>query len=138
MMIAFFIIAAVMAACLLGLIMTASHWWKKRNDVVVTRREQPVSTANVYRSRDGSVLVHLRHDDAMYVICSESREMGMPNRSAFFILPGYAFSRNAPPHLVPMEKAEVAPQLVIKQESIEFNSANNGRIRVSWQSSKYR
>jgi hypothetical protein len=39
--------------------MTASHWWKKRNDVIVTCRERAVSTASVYRARDGSMLVCL-------------------------------------------------------------------------------
>jgi hypothetical protein len=32
----------------------------------------------------------------------------------------------------------VDPQLIIKQESIEFNSMDNGRIRVSRQNSRCR
>jgi hypothetical protein len=133
MMKALFTIAAVLATFLLGLIMTASRWWKKCNDVVVTRREQAVSIADVYRARDGSVLVHLGPREELYVVRPENQEIGMPNRPSFFILPGYAFNRHVPLLLVPMGKAEVDPQLVIKQESIEFNSMDNSRVRVSWQ-----
>jgi hypothetical protein len=133
---ALFAIIVVLVVFLLGLIMTASHWWKKSADVVVTHNGQPVSDINVYRSRDGSVLVHLEQGEKMYVIRPENREIGIPNRSSFFILPGYAFSRNVPPLLAPMGKAEIDPQLVIERESIEFNSTDNGRIRVGWQSSK--
>ena len=128
-----FTIVVVLALFLLGLKMTASHWWKKRNDVIVTCRERAVSTASVYRARDGSVLVCLEKNGDMYVIRPENLYIGMPSGSDFFILPGYAFSRQVRPLLVPMGKAEVDPQLVIMQESIEFNSVNNGRVRVSWQ-----
>ncbi len=136
MMKGLFAIVVVLVVLQLGIIMTASHWWKKRADVVVTHNGQPVSNTNVYRSRDGSVLVHLEQGEAMYVIRPENREIGIPNRSSFFILPGYAFSRNVPPLVAPMGKAGIDPQLVIERKSIEFNSVDNGRVRVSWQSSK--
>jgi hypothetical protein len=129
-------IVAALAVFLLILIMTASNWWRKRDDVVVTQNGQPVSNVNVYRSRDGSLLVHLEQGENMYVIRPENREIGIPNRSSFFILPGYAFSRNAPPLLASMGKAEIDTQLVIDRESIEFSSVDNGRVRVNWQSGK--
>ena len=133
MMKVLFAIVAVLSVCLLVLIMTASHWWRKRGNIVVTHNGQPDSNINVYRSRDGSLLVHLKQSEWMYVIRPENREIGMPNRSGFFILPGYAFSRNAPPLLVPMGKAEIDPRLVIERESIEFSVRDNDRVRVNWQ-----
>src|SRR5215470_6340389 len=132
MMKVLFAIVAVLSVCLLVLIMTAPHWWRKRGNIVVTHNGQPVSNVNVYRSRDGSLLVHLEQGEEMYVIRPENREIGMPNRSDFFILPGYAFSRNAPPLLVPMGKAEIDPRLVIERESIEFSVRDNDRVRVNW------
>ena len=129
-------IVMVLVILLLSLIMTASHWWKKCDDEVAFNDGRPVSNVNVYRSPNGSVLVHLGHGEEIYVIRPENREIGIPNRSSFFILPGYAFSRNVPPLLAQMGKAETDPQLVIEEGAIEFNSVNNGRVRVSWQSSK--
>jgi len=129
-------IIVVLVVFLLGLITTTDRWWKKCGDVVVTQNGQSVSNVNVYRSRDGSMLVHMKQAEEMYVIRPENREVGIPNRSSFFILPGYAFSRNAPPLLAPMGKAEIDPQVVVERESIEFNSVDNGRIHVSWQSNK--
>lgn len=136
MMKALFAIVVGAAVVLLGLTMTASHWWKKCGDVVVTHNGRPGSNVNVYRSRDGSVLVHLKQGEGLYVIHPESREIGIPNRSSFFILPGYAYSKNVPPLTAPMGKAEVDPQLRIEGNYIEFNSINNDRVRVSWRDSK--
>jgi hypothetical protein len=136
MMKVLFAIVAALAVILSISIMTASNWWRKRDDVVVTHNGQSVSNVNVYRSRDGSLLVHLERGENMYVIRPENREIGIPNRSSFFILPGYAFSRNAPPLLASMGKAEIDPQLVIDRESIEFSSVDSGRVRVNWQRGK--
>jgi zinc transporter ZupT len=138
MMIVLFTIAAVLVTFLFGLIMTASHWWKKCRDVIVSSNGQFVSDIKIYRSRDGNLLVHMEKSEDMYVVRPENQEIGMPNVSSFFILPGYAFSRNVRPLLVPMGKAEIDPQLDIKQESIEFNSSYNGRVRVNWQSGNRR
>jgi hypothetical protein len=136
MMKALFAIIVVLIVFLLGLRTTTDRWWKKCGDVVVTQNGQSVSNVNVYRSRDGSMLVYMKQGEEMYVIRPENREVGVPNRSNFFILPGYAFSRNAPPLLAPIGKAEINPQMVVERESIEFSSIDNGRIHVSWQSNK--
>ena len=123
----------VLTLCLL---FTSRHWWRKCRGVIVTYNGQVVSDVKIYSSRDGNVLVHLEKSEWMYIVRPENQEMGMPNRSDFFILPGYAFSRDVSPLLVPMGKAATDPQLIIKQDSIEFNVKNNERIHVNWPSDR--
>lgn len=124
--------AALMAVIVLSLIMTASHWWKSYSGATVTYNGQIASEINVYRSPEGSVLVRLKQGEDLYVIHPKSGEIGIPNRSDFFIVPGYAYSRNVPPLLAPMGKAEIDPELRIEQEYIEFSATDKGRVRVTW------
>lgn len=127
------VVAAVLISIVIvSLVVTASHWWKRVSDLTVTSNGHPASATNIYRSRRGSVLVHLNEGEGLYVIHPESGEIGIANRSHFFMLPGYAYSRNVPPLLAPMGKADVDPQLKIEDNYIEFNSINNNRVRVTW------
>jgi hypothetical protein len=58
----------------------------------------------------------------------------MPNPTRFVFLPGYAYSRDTPPvyPLMQSAKLEVNPQLVVEQRSIEFNSFEKVRVRITW------
>lgn len=128
----FLVATALIALIMLTFTMTASHWWKRCSEVIVTFNGRVASDVNVYCSSDGLALVYLRQGEDMYVVNQQSGEVGVPNRSSFFVLPGYAYSRNVPPLTAPMGKAEVDPQLIVAEQYIEFNSSSNGRVRVTW------
>lgn len=127
-----FAIVAIIIFLLVSLILTSSHWWRKYTDVSVTINGQPASNVSVYRSHDKAVLVHQEQDGGLYVIFPESRTIGIPNRSNFFIFFGYAYSRDKTPPIASMGKAEIEPQLVIENEYLEFNAADNSRVRLIW------
>jgi hypothetical protein len=130
-------IAAVIvgtASIVIALVATAPHWWKKLSDASVTHNGQISLEADVYRSRDGRLLVDMnRRGAGMYIIHLENHEIGTTSPSNFFILPGYAYSRNTTPPFALMSPVKsTAPELVIQQEVVEFNSDDNVRVRITW------
>jgi hypothetical protein len=112
--------------------MTMAHWWKVYRGATVTSAGKVRSDASVYASRDDQfVLVYLKEGEELYLINLPTQQISMPNRSTFLILPGLVFSRHFPPVGVQMGKAEVDPQLVISNQSVEFTSVNRSRIRLN-------
>jgi hypothetical protein len=111
--------------------MTMAHWWKISREATVTCEGKIVSDAGVYTSRDEEfVLVYLKKAEELYLINLPERQISMPNRSSFVILPGLVFSRHFPPVGAPMGKAEIDPKLIIGSESVEFTSLNHSRIKL--------
>lgn len=119
-----------------ALILTADHWWKKSGEARVAYNGQPSTASRVYCSNDGSLLIFLSEEGepSLYVIYPGNGMIGMPNRSNFVWLPGYAYSKHVPPLIALMQsvKVEVDPQLIVQPQLIEFNSFGNGRVRVTW------
>jgi hypothetical protein len=79
----------------------------------------------MYRSNEGDILIALNHEEVsptLYLIKPSRKEIGIPNRSAFLVIPGVVYSRNVPPLSAPMGKAEVDPQLLIEGSKVEFTS----------------
>lgn len=131
------VLAAVGVAMLVeALILTADHWWKKSGEARVAYNGQPSTASRVYCSRDGDFLIFLAEEGepALYVVYPGNHVVGMPNRSNFVWLPGYAYSKHVPPLIALMQsaKVEVDPQLIVQAQLIEFNSFEKGRVRVTW------
>ena len=119
-----------------GLMLTSDHWWKRWPQARVLYKGRLSNTASVYRSRDNNLLLILQEpgEDSFYIVYPERRIVGMPNRSNFRFLPGYAFSRAAPPLIANMKgaKGESDPELLIRNELIQFKSFNQAEIQISW------
>lgn len=119
-----------------ALILTADHWWKKLGQARITYNGQPSSSSRVYRSREGDLLVLLNPEgrETLYIIFTGRQMVGKADEPNFILLPGFAYSRNVPPFFVLMNtaKVEVDPQLIVQQGLIEFNSLEQGRVRVTW------
>ena len=132
------VVVAVVGIAMLveALVLTADHWWKKSGQARVAYNGQPSIGSRVYRSCDGDFLVFLAEEGepCLYVVYPGNEMVGMPNRSNFVWLPGYAYSKHVPPLIALMQSAkiEVDPQLIIQPQLIEFNSFENGRVRVTW------
>lgn len=133
------IVAVLVGAVLLimALWLSASHWWRKASDAKVTYNGEVSSTSNLYRSHDGKLLLHLitQEGEEFFVIYPEVKRIGLPNRSSFWTLPGYVYSKNDPPLVVYMDdrtKVENDPQLVVQSTSFEFTTGRGGRVRATW------
>jgi hypothetical protein len=126
------IVAAVCAVLAVPLMsMTMAHCWLVDRGANVTVEGKTVG-ASVYASSYGKyVLVYLDEDQPLYLIDLATQQISLPNRSAFLILPGVVVSHHFPPLGAPMGKAEIDPQLVIGNQSVEFTSIDRSRIRVN-------
>jgi hypothetical protein len=128
---------AVVAIAALGFIVVAvvitmDHWWIRSRGVVVTCTSGMCATARVYQSRRGDILV-ATDDYDWYIVLRDERLIGMANRSNFLRLPGCVYSRNAPPLFALMNSVKsVNPDLLVEGGRIEFNSLNEGRVRLIW------
>lgn len=124
------------AFLVMTLFWTAPHWWKKVGEAKIIYNNEASSGSSLYRSRDGKLLLHLRAQDEedLYVIYPDTQKVGIPNRSSFFMLPGYAYSKNVPPLVVFMDRTKVEqdPQLIIQDTFFEFTTAKGSRVRVTW------
>jgi hypothetical protein len=122
------------ASIVIALVVTGPHWWKKLSDASVTHNGRVSLETDVYRSRDGKLLVDMKRQGAgMFIIFLENHEIGTTSPSNFFILPGYAYSRNTTPPFALMSPVKsTAPRLVIQQGVVEFNSDDDVRIRITW------
>jgi hypothetical protein len=131
------IVASVGIALVVGvIILTADHWWKRLGEAQVTYNGHLSAISRVYRSNDGNLLIFLGEEGegGLYIVYLGNGMIGMPNRSNFIFLPGYAYSKNVPPLIALMQSAkiEVDPQLIIQDQIIEFNSFEKARVRVTW------
>lgn len=132
---AIIVAAACVALATVVMSMTMGHWWKTSGGTTVTCEGKIVSDAAVYTSRDeASVLVYLKEVQELYLINLVQRQISIPNRSSFVMLPGLVVSRHFPPLGAPMGKAEVDPQMVIGREAVEFTSLSHSRIRLGLKS----
>ena len=119
-----------------GIFLTPDHWWSTLSGASVTYDGQSSSSAAVYRSEDGNILILLQEKSgsSLYLVDPVRRLVGMPSPTRFVFLPGYAYSREAPPVYTLMQSAkiEVDPHVAIEQRAIEFNSFEKARVRVAW------
>lgn len=123
---------AALGLMVLALFLTMDHWWILSRGVVITCSSSPCRAAKVYQSRRGDILVSTNDDD-WYVVFPGDRRIGLANRSNFLRLPGCVFSRNAPPLFALMNPVKsITPELIVEEEYVEFNSLNEGRVRITW------
>jgi hypothetical protein len=126
-------VVLVVAACIIAMLisMTRSHWWTACRGATVSSQGKVIANASVYSSRgEEFVLVYLKEQKELYLINLPEQRIVIPNRSSFVIIPGLAFSKNMPPGGAPMGKAEIDPKLVISDDSVEFTSIDNSRIKL--------
>jgi hypothetical protein len=132
-------IIVVLLALLLGIAIyrafsdEPSHFWTSLSKAKVTYNGQPSPSANVYRSPDGQMLIDLMdNDDALYVVVPQKNYIGIPNRSNFYMLPRFVYSKELLPPAAPPGKWETEPNLIIQDGLIEFTSYRKARVGVSW------
>jgi len=119
-------LALLAAACMLILFISRAHWWKRMSAAQVVYGGQSFPSADVYRSPKGELLLNLQgpsEEGELFVIYPAENKVGMPNRSHFFFLPGYVFSRYVPPLVVFMDdpvKAGQDPTLQVGPDSVGF------------------
>ena len=112
--------------------LTLDHWWIRARRVSITCSFSTCPTARVYQSRRGDILVSTDDYD-WYLVLPEDRRIGTANRSHFLRLPGCVFSRNSPPLFALMNPVKsVTADLIVEEGHIEFNSLNDGRVRITW------
>lgn len=112
--------------------MAMAHCWMVDGGAIVTVAGKTVASARVYASRnDWYVLLYLKEGQELYLIDLPAQQISMPNRSTFLIVPAFVVSRHYPPLGAPMGNAEVDPQLVIGNQSVEFTSIERSRIRLN-------
>jgi hypothetical protein len=112
------------------------HVWTTVNEEI-TYGGQPSPTSQLYVSKGGDLLVDLRdRGDTIYIVNPNTQEIGVPNESNFFMVLGYACSKELEPPAVSMTqsmgKIQTNPELVVEPYLIEFTSLKNARVRVTW------
>ena len=114
----------------------SAHFWRQLNDARVTYKGQPSPHSVVYRSGDDKLLVVLDEGpyQSYHVVFRERRNVGTPNASNFYFLPGYAYCKDVSPPSVMMGpvKGERWAELLLSDRSVEFNGDLEGRVRVDW------
>jgi hypothetical protein len=115
---------------------TSSHWWRELSNAKIIYNGQSVDSSSVYRSPNGELLVYLRglsDERSLFVIYSTENKVGLPNENQFVILPKYAYSKEVSPPVVFMDsaKSETNPNLVIKDNVIEFTTSRGRRVQIN-------
>lgn len=125
-------------SCLVVLSMSSAHWWKRVRTAHLTYEGQNLPDGDVYRSPDGQLLINLHErtdEGALFVIYPVENKIGMPNKRHFFFLPGYAFSRYAPPLVLFVDdrvKVGHDPELVVSEHKIEFLTLRGRKVQISF------
>lgn len=124
------------ALALVAFVLTKDHWWKEVGGARVTYNGQLSTASRVYQSGYGDLLIVLSDEPAgrLYIFHRQSENVGIPSRSTFVFLPLVAYSKLVPPPapLMQSAKIEIDPQLNVHERVVEFNSFDEGRVRVSW------
>ena len=117
-------------------VLTRDHWWRALGGVRVTYDGQVSAASRVYKSECGDLLIFVadEQEGRLYIFHHQSENIGMPSRSTFVLLPGFAYSKIVPPPAPLMQsvKIEVDPELVVQPQLVEFNSFETRRVRVTW------
>jgi hypothetical protein len=117
---------------------SSGHWWKKVRTAHLTYEGQDLPDGAVYQSPDGQLLINLQErvdEGSLFVIYPVENKIGLPNKRHFFFLPGYAFSRYAPPLVLFADdpvKSGRDPELVISEHSIEFLTLSRRKVQISF------
>lgn len=122
---------------IMALLWSAPHWWRKASEAKVIYNGEVSSESSLYRSRDGELLLNLvtREGEEFFVVYPAAKRIGLPNRSSFWTLPGYVYSKESRLRVVYMDdktKVEKDPGLIIQSTSFEFTTGEGGRVRVEW------
>ena len=122
---------AAIGLIVLAVLLTNDHWWIRSRSVAITCSASMCAVTRVYQSRSGDILVNT--DNYWYVIFPGDQSIGLANRSNFFDWPGFAYSKSAPPLVALMTPVKsITPDLIVADGRVEFNSVNEGRVRLTW------
>ena len=121
----------MIALSVLFVLFTRSHRWMKVRNARVFYNDVVSRDASVYRGPTGELLIRL--DGELYLVSRSRSDVGVPNRSEFCFVPGFALSRHVRPPVVLLNsaKAEVDPKLIFAGNTVEFTSFRGARIRVA-------
>lgn len=114
-----------------------NQFWRSFSGAQVTVNGNPFSIAQVYRHPDGKLLINSNRPGGWYAYVPEEQNMARCNPIEYIPIPGYIYAHNwhegnqMPCALMTSEKGGKA-ELIVGQSFIEFTSAVDERIRVSW------
>jgi hypothetical protein len=111
-------------------LMTPWRWAKLDADVRVSGQRFPGAT--VFRSYNDDLLVVTWTVDSgyLYLVNRKDREVGIPNLSEFMFIGSYAFSKSSRPKYAPMFEADSVPEIVTRDNLIEFKGVRKIPIEV--------
>jgi hypothetical protein len=113
-------------------------FWRNFSGAQVTVNGKSLPAAAVYRHPDGNLLINSARQDGWYVFLPEERNMARCNPIEYVPIPGYIYAyrwhegTQMPCALMTIEKVGRKADLIVGQSFIEFTSAGDERIRVSW------
>jgi hypothetical protein len=93
-------------------------------------------SAEVYRSRYGALLIHLKYDEnseCLYIYSPLFKELSSPSGSQFIFQNKLAFGKEDPPSAVTTDdrvKIENDPGLIVEDRALEFSISSNVRVRI--------
>jgi hypothetical protein len=122
-----------------GIASRHAELWKKDSSRQVYFNDRISGTSIVYRRDDGLHLLRTAEDGAWYVygddgLLSYCKSFDEWNRRVFALrLPGYLYTwrRDAYPCFHPASSID-RPEIVVASGTIEFNSLDYNRIKLSW------
>lgn len=122
-----------------GIASQHAELWKKDSSRQVYFNGRNSATSVVYRRADGLHLLRTAEDGAGYVygddgLLSYCNSFDVWNRQVFVVrLPGYLYTwrRDAYPCFHPASSID-RPEIVVAPKTIEFNSKDYNRIKLSW------
>lgn len=113
-------------------------FWRTINDARVTVNGRAIPEAQVYRRPNGMLLMNLRDNYGWQLYRPDTKNIYWCNTIKFVTVPGFIYARDCDSKFCPCVgmgdhvKIEIDSQLKIEPSSIEFNSKDRERIRVSW------
>jgi hypothetical protein len=120
----------------LGVSNNTGHFWRKVYGAQVTSNGQIISSAGVYRSLNGMLLMNLG-EDGWYVYWPQAQNIGSCNPITYLPIPGYIYAKDCDGKFCPCvemgtAKVEVKAEIVVGQNFIEFNALNRERVHIGW------
>ena len=111
-------------------------FWRNFSAAKVTSNGKILPNARVWRRPDGMLLMNPA-EDSWYLYWPQVNTIGSCNRIRCISFPGYIYARDCNSESCPCvemgnAKIEEGPDIRLEQNSLEFNSMDRARIRVSW------
>ncbi|RMG02017.1 MAG: hypothetical protein D6735_10925 [Acidobacteria bacterium] len=128
------IIAIVMFIAIIFWAVRDRFWWRVYN-VRVTCGEEELKNFNVYKHRNGDLLIIWRDGEkigGLYIIKMKSGHVELPNSNQFYQFSSCLLTDNVPFEGVSMNssKSDVAPSLEVKSNEVSFTALSGERVNL--------